>query len=57
MFGLQLPVGGWTNNRKLSELGEYVRLTLENDLEGMSTPSHFLVRLLTRRRIHAVSLA
>jgi hypothetical protein len=57
MFGLQLPVGGWTNNRKLSELGEYVRLTLENDLEGMFAPSHILARLLTRGRIHAVSLA
>ncbi|RYC96789.1 hypothetical protein BFJ63_vAg646 [Fusarium oxysporum f. sp. narcissi] len=34
IFDYKLPVGGWTNNRKLSELGEYVRLTLENDLEG-----------------------
>lgn len=57
MFGLQLPVGGWTSNRKLFELGEYVRLTLENDLEGMYPPSHLLGRSLTRRRIHAVYLA
>ncbi|KAM0559303.1 hypothetical protein ACHAPJ_004322 [Fusarium lateritium] len=30
----KLPVGGWVNNRKLAELGEYVKLTMENDLEG-----------------------
>ncbi|KAF4431821.1 hypothetical protein F53441_13875 [Fusarium austroafricanum] len=30
----KIPVGGWANNRKLSELGEYVKLTLDNDLEG-----------------------
>ncbi|KAH6950685.1 S-adenosyl-L-methionine-dependent methyltransferase [Fusarium avenaceum] len=30
----KLPVGGWPNNRKLAEVGEYVKLTLENDLEG-----------------------
>ncbi|KAG4279298.1 hypothetical protein FPRO04_05839 [Fusarium proliferatum] len=34
IFDYKLPVGGWTSNRKLFELGEYVRLTLENDLEG-----------------------
>uniref|UniRef100_A0A4E9D965 Methyltransferase type 11 domain-containing protein n=2 Tax=Gibberella zeae TaxID=5518 RepID=A0A4E9D965_GIBZA len=34
IFDYKLPVGGWTNNRKLAETGEYVRLTLENDLEG-----------------------
>jgi SAM-dependent methyltransferase len=57
MFGLQLPVGGWTSNRKLFELGEYVRLTLENDLEGVYPPSHLLGRSLIRRRIHAVYVA
>ncbi|KAG5753927.1 hypothetical protein H9Q72_007853, partial [Fusarium xylarioides] len=34
IFDYKLPVGGWTSNRKLFELGEYVSLTLENDLEG-----------------------
>ncbi|KAF5535358.1 methyltransferase [Fusarium phyllophilum] len=44
IFDYKLPVGGWTSNRKLFELGEYVRLTLENDLEGMYPPSHLLGR-------------
>ncbi|KAM0405114.1 hypothetical protein ACHAQC_000186 [Fusarium culmorum] len=34
IFDYKLPVGGWPNNRKLAETGEYVRLTMENDLEG-----------------------
>ncbi|KAF5680616.1 methyltransferase [Fusarium heterosporum] len=34
VFDYKLPVGGWPNNRKLAETGEYVKLTLENDLEG-----------------------
>ncbi|KAG5661026.1 hypothetical protein KAF25_002669 [Fusarium avenaceum] len=33
----KLPVGGWPNNRKLAEVGEYVKLTLENDLEGYTS--------------------
>ncbi|RBR19844.1 uncharacterized protein FIESC28_05450 [Fusarium coffeatum] len=33
-FDYKVPVGGWPNNRRLAETGEYVRLTLENDLEG-----------------------
>ncbi|PNP77806.1 hypothetical protein FNYG_08887 [Fusarium nygamai] len=57
IFDYKLPVGGWTSNRKLFELGEYVRLTLENDLEGVYPPSHLLARSLTRRRIHAVYVA
>ncbi|KAF4344887.1 hypothetical protein FBEOM_1173 [Fusarium beomiforme] len=43
IFDYKLPVGGWPNNRKLSELGEYVRLTLENDLEGMFAPPRLLI--------------
>ncbi|RGP75400.1 hypothetical protein FSPOR_756 [Fusarium sporotrichioides] len=34
IFDYKLPVGGWPNNRKLAETGEFVRLTMENDLEG-----------------------
>ncbi|KAK4448764.1 S-adenosyl-L-methionine-dependent methyltransferase [Podospora aff. communis PSN243] len=33
----QLPVGGWPADKKLAEVGQFVRLTLENDLEGYST--------------------
>lgn len=41
----QVPVGGWPNNRRLAETGEYVRLTLENDVEGMLSSRAFLVRV------------
>ncbi|KAM0351545.1 hypothetical protein ACHAPU_002551 [Fusarium lateritium] len=34
VFDYKLPVGGWPNNRKQAEIGEYVKLTMENDLEG-----------------------
>ncbi|KAK0745549.1 S-adenosyl-L-methionine-dependent methyltransferase [Schizothecium vesticola] len=33
----KLPVGGWPRDPKLAEMGRYVQLTLENDLEGYST--------------------
>jgi len=30
----QLPVGGWPADAKLSEIGRYVQLTIESDIEG-----------------------
>jgi hypothetical protein len=30
----QLPVGGWPRDPKLAEVGNFVKLTLENDIEG-----------------------
>jgi hypothetical protein len=30
----QIPVGDWPKDPKLAEIGRFVRLTLENDLEG-----------------------
>ncbi|KAK1749537.1 S-adenosyl-L-methionine-dependent methyltransferase [Echria macrotheca] len=33
----KLPVGGWPQDFKLAEVGQFVKLTLENDLEGYST--------------------
>lgn len=32
----QVPVGGWTKDAKLSETGQFLKSTLENDLEGRS---------------------
>lgn len=32
----QVPVGGWTKDAKLSETGQFLKSTLENDLEGKS---------------------
>ncbi|KAK0610736.1 S-adenosyl-L-methionine-dependent methyltransferase [Immersiella caudata] len=33
----KVPVGGWPRDAKLAEVGRFVQLTLENDLEGYST--------------------
>lgn len=30
----QLPVGGWALDPKLADVGRYVQLTMENDIEG-----------------------
>lgn len=30
----QAPVGGWTVDKKLADIGRYTQLTLENDMEG-----------------------
>ncbi|KAF5004744.1 hypothetical protein FDECE_8770 [Fusarium decemcellulare] len=30
----KLPVGGWPRNPELAQVGQFVKLTLENDLEG-----------------------
>lgn len=31
---LKIPVGGWPKDPKLSEVGSFVKLTIENDIEG-----------------------
>lgn len=31
----QFPIGGWPKDPELREVGNFVRATLENDLEGM----------------------
>ncbi|KAF4338324.1 hypothetical protein FBEOM_7789 [Fusarium beomiforme] len=31
---LQIPIGGWPKDPKLAEVGRFVKLTLENDIEG-----------------------
>lgn len=31
----QLPIGGWPADQKLAEVGRYIQLALETDLEGM----------------------
>ncbi|KAF7543018.1 hypothetical protein G7046_g10072 [Stylonectria norvegica] len=33
-FDYKLPVGGWPRDPKLAEVGQYVKLTMENDVEG-----------------------
>jgi hypothetical protein len=30
----QIPMSGWTADQKLAEVGRYVQLTVENDMEG-----------------------
>ena len=30
----KLPVGGWAQDEKLAEVGKFVKLTMENDVEG-----------------------
>lgn len=30
----QLPVGGWPKDPKLADVGRFVKLTMENDIEG-----------------------
>ncbi|KAK7420781.1 hypothetical protein QQX98_002585 [Neonectria punicea] len=30
----KVPVGGWPKNPKIREVGQYLKLTMENDLEG-----------------------
>lgn len=30
----KFPVGGWPKDSKLAEIGRFVKLTLENDIEG-----------------------
>ncbi|KAM0490103.1 hypothetical protein ACHAP8_011929 [Fusarium lateritium] len=30
----KIPIGGWAKDPKLAEVGRYVKLTLENDMEG-----------------------
>jgi len=34
MLPYQLPVGGWAQDPKLAEIGQFVRLAVDNDLEG-----------------------
>jgi len=34
----QCPVGPWTSDRDLNEVGKYVQLCLENDMEGKPLP-------------------
>lgn len=34
-------MGGWTRDQKLAEVGRYVQLGFENDLEGKQTFSSF----------------
>ncbi|KAH7271841.1 S-adenosyl-L-methionine-dependent methyltransferase [Fusarium solani] len=33
-FPFKAPVGGWTLDKKLAEIGRFTQLTLENDMEG-----------------------
>lgn len=33
---IQLPIGGWPTDHRMSEVGQYVQLALLNDLEGES---------------------
>ncbi|KAI1658748.1 S-adenosyl-L-methionine-dependent methyltransferase [Daldinia decipiens] len=34
VYDYKLPVGGWPTDHRMSEVGQYVQLTLLNDLEG-----------------------
>lgn len=31
---LQMPIGSWPKDPKMAQVGRFVQLTLENDLEG-----------------------
>lgn len=33
-YNVKMPIGGWPADPKLSEIGQYIQLTLENDIEG-----------------------
>lgn len=32
---MQIPIGDWPKDPRLAEVGRFVKLTLENDIEGM----------------------
>lgn len=34
-----MPVGGWAKDPKLREVGQYMKLTLENDVDGKPSDS------------------
>lgn len=36
VWNFKCPIGGWPENPKLKEIGEYALLSLEMDLEGES---------------------
>ena len=38
---MQLPIGGWPRDPKLAEVGRFARMTIENDIEGMSSIFYF----------------
>lgn len=37
----QIPVGGWPRDPKLAQVGRFVQMTLNNDIEGMYNALEF----------------